>query len=167
MKKLSKLLFSLLSISILACTNGIQDPSETGKAAFDVLYNLHEKNLPQYRNELMNIEVLRKLAKDTVLTPSQQQRNSLSSISILEFNMLKADDYTELRSKGVEYSINWATIKYFDFIYELKEGNGSKRCKGKMYFKSNNTTFHIETMALFTHDGYQLLRLDNLSKVLP
>ena len=159
----SKKFVFLIIISVLLFTscgsNKINTPELLGKQAFGVLQNLNTKTVADYESGFLSIEELRELGNNDQIVTTEKLRNEMTSMPKEKWTSRIEQDYKDIREKGAEYGINWQTIEYLDFIYEMPSNFGIKICQGKLYFKSADKSYLLRVTAYFDGLQYRLVDL--------
>lgn len=140
------------------------EPEQIGRNTFEILKNISIKSKQQYIEHFPSVEDIRELAKNETLVTDQKTRNEMTSMPKEEWIELILKDYNQTKEKAATLGINWQEITYLDYVYEIEEKKGLKGVKGKLYFKSNEKSYHIEVNSIWNGTEYMIIRIKDLSE---
>ena len=149
-------------ISFIERLNNINDPEEIGKQVFNILKDIRNVSKKDYYDNFISFTEINQLSKNNNLISDEKFRSNLASVTEENIHHKLETHYNATKLKGIKYRIDWNTIEYLDFIYEIEEKNALKKCSGKLFFKSGDNVYKIYSQSFYNGNEYLLVSLRNL-----
>jgi len=164
MKSLFYVMIIVTNIIILVSCGkeSIQDPEAIGKNTFEILQNIDQYSLEEYKSNLISINELRELAKNEDVITKESKRNILSKIPIEKWNEQIEEDYNKLIEIGAEDEINWSQIEFLDYIYQIKTDSGAKETYGTLSFKFNNKKYNVKINSIYDGNEFKIIAINRI-----
>ena len=153
-------------MSVLTCkkAESKKDPNSIGIEVFEILKDFNTKSMDEYISATINLNELKKIAKDTSLLNYDFNRRQIEKLTEEKLNESKIVQYKKIKEAGIDREINWSEIDYLDFTFENEKEEGSKVCNGRTYFKYDDDVFYAESKSIFDGSGYRLMLIEDIRK---
>ena len=146
------IVLTIILLSFLSCSSGgIKDPDKIGQQVFQILINSDKDGKQGYINNLASYQEISKIYSDVTEKDWNSHVDS------------RYDDIEEFENK---WKIDWSSIEFSKFDFELSESEYGKECNGVLYFKFKDGLKYgydreatIKTTSIFMEGKYILIEL--------
>lgn len=166
MKRINLVVFALLAIVVgfSSCgsnSSGVGEPHKIGEQVFNILKDFDATGRQGFVNNFPTIDYMRNLGKTDKLSINMEVRNDITSTSESEWAEQISNNYAEIQKLGKKHNINWNSIEYSDFLYEIEnEEGGLKYVEGELHIQHHGEDYKIYTYSLWDGKKYILIQLD-------
>jgi hypothetical protein len=152
-------------LSICSCSDPLlKEPEQVGEKVYQIAKRLNTQSKEEYIKFFLTVEEMRELGKNEELITEENIRNYLTSMSKDNWNQIVFKEYDHIISRGKEYKIDWAEIEYSDYTFKIDKEDGFKSSTGKLYFKDQENSYYLETVAIWNGIEYKIVEINGIYK---